>query len=300
MNIPFLKITKFYYIFSALLLAAALFCIFYFGLNLGIDFSGGSVLEVEFENRPQNSAIQEKLSSLGLGDYAVQPVGEKGITLKIKEVSDEIRQNIISKLNEISPAKELGLESIGPVISRELREKTIILVLVSLISLLTYIAISFRRVSRPVSGFTYGVVSIITLGFDVLITVGFFAILGKFYGAQFSIPIITALLTIIGYTINDKVIVFDRVRENVIKHTVDDFEELVNKSLNETLVRSLSTGFCTLLVLVSLALFGGETLKYFSLTLIIGIVAGTYSSLLIASPLLVSWYKFRLKRSPKR
>mgnify|MGYP001575066368 FL=1 len=180
MNIPFLKITKFYYIFSALLLAAALFCIFYFGLNLGIDFSGGSVLEVEFENRPQNSAIQEKLSSLGLGDYAVQPVGEKGITLKIKEVSDEIRQNIISKLNEISPAKELGLESIGPVISRELREKTIILVLVSLISLLTYIAISFRRVSRPVSGFTYGVVSIITLGFDVLITVGFFAILGKF------------------------------------------------------------------------------------------------------------------------
>lgn len=296
MNIPFLKFTKQYYIFSFLLLSAALFFIFYFGLNFGIDFMGGSVLEVEFEARPVSSAVQEKLSSLNLGDYTIQPVGERGIVLKMKEISDETRQNIISKLNEISAAKETGFESIGPVISSELREKTIVLVAVSLVSLLIYIAISFRRVSRPVSGFVYGIVSVATLAFDVLITIGFFAVLGKFYNAQFNIPIVTALLTIIGYTINDKVVVFDRVRENIIRRTADDFKELVNKSLNETLVRSLSTGFCTLLVLVSLTVFGGETLKYFSLTLITGIVVGTYSSLFLASPLLVSWHKRRLKK----
>jgi len=296
MNIPFLKFTKIYYIFSSILLAIALFSIFYFGLNLGVDFLGGSVLEIEFENRPENSVLQEKISSFDLGEYTIQPVGEKGVVLKMKEINLEVHQNIISKLNEVSPVKELGFEDVGPVISRELKGKTIVLVAVSLIGLLLYIMISFRKVSRPVSGFVLGVVSIITLTFDVLITIGFFAIIGKFYNAQFGIPIVTALLTIIGYTINDKVIIFDRLRENIIRRSSDDFKELVNRSINETLLRSLSTGFCTLLVLISLVIFGGETLKYFSLALIVGIVAGTYSSLFIASPLLVSWQKLRLKK----
>lgn len=296
MNIPFLKFTKIYYIFSSLLLVIALFSIFYFGLNLGIDFLGGSILEIEFENRPESSVLQEKLSSFDLGEYTIQPVGGKGIILKMKEISYDVHQGVVSKLSEISPAKELGFEDVGPVISRELRGKTVILVAVSLLGLLLYIMISFRKVSRPVSGFVLGIVSIITLGFDVLITVGFFAIMGKFYNVQFNIPIITALLTIIGYTINDKVIIFDRVRENIIRRSSDDFKELVNKSINETLFRSLSTGFCTLLVLASLVIFGGETLKYFSLALIVGIIAGTYSSLFIASPLLVSWYKWSAGR----
>jgi len=296
MNIPFLKFTKIYYIFSSLLLVIALFSIFYFGLNLGIDFLGGSILEIEFENRPESSVLQEKLSSFDLGEYTIQPVGGKGIILKMKEISYDVHQGVVSKLSEISPAKELGFEDVGPVISRELRGKTVILVAVSLLGLLLYIMISFRKVSRPVSGFILGIVSIITLGFDVLITVGFFAIMGKFYNVQFNIPIITALLTIIGYTINDKVIIFDRVRENIIRRSSDDFKELVNKSINETLFRSLSTGFCTLLVLASLVIFGGETLKYFSLALIVGIIAGTYSSLFIASPLLVSWYKWSAGR----
>jgi preprotein translocase subunit SecF len=296
MNIPFLKFTKVYYIFSGLLLASALFFIFYFGLNLGIDFLGGSILRIEFDARPQNTVIQEKLSSLNLSDYTIQPIGEKDIALKMKEINDQTHKDIISKLNEISSAKELSFENIGPVISRELREKTIVLVFVSLVSLLIYIMISFRKVSRPVSGFIYGIVSIITLSFDVLITVGFFALMGKFNNAQFNIPIITALLTIIGYTINDKVIIFDRVRENIIRRSSEDFKELVNRSLNETLVRSLSTGFCTLLVLISLVVLGGETLKDFSLALIVGIITGTYSSLFIASSLLVSWYNKNLKK----
>jgi len=296
MNIPFLKFIKVYYILSALLLVAAMFFIFYYNLNLGIDFVGGSILEVQFENRPQNSFIKEKLASLDLGDYSIQPTGEKEVILKMREVNNELHQNIISKLNEISPVKESGFEAVGPVISTELREKTIILVIVALIAMLVYIAISFRKVSRPVSGFTLGVVSIITLAFDVIITIGFLAVMGKFYNVQFSIPIVTALLTIIGYTINDKVIVFDRIRENIMRHKHDDFKELANNSLNETLIRSLSTGLCTLIVLFSLVFWGGETLKYFSLTLVTGIIVGTYSSLFIAPSLLLFWQERSFKK----
>jgi len=278
-----------------------------FGLKFGIDFLGGSILEIEFssqggsatggENRPANQQIQEKLNSFNLGDIIIQPRGEKEVVIKTKEINSETHQSIILSLQELSNLEEKGFENIGPTIGRELREKTIILVAVSLIVLLLYISIAFKNVSWPLSSWQYGVISIIALGFDVLITMGFFAVLGKYYNAQFNIPVITALLTILGYTINDKVIIFDRVRENLLRKREDDFKELVNKSLNETIFRSLSTGTCTLLVLLAIFLFGGETLRYFSLTLIVGIIVGTYSSLFLASPLLVSWLGIKQKKS---
>ena len=296
MNVPFLKYSKIYYIFSILLVLAAISCLIFFGLKFGIDFLGGSILEVDFEQRPENPVIQEKLKDLNLGEITIQPSGEKGIILRMKEINEETHQKIISKLNEISKIEEKRFESIGPVIGKELRQKTIILIIVSLIALLFYIAIAFKKVSRPLSSWQYGIISIVALTFDVLIPIGIFALLGKFYNAQFNIPIVTALLTILGYTINDKVIVFDRVRENLLKQRGLSFDFLVNLSLNQTLIRSLSTGSCSLLVLFSLFFFGGETLKYFSLTLIIGIIIGTYSSLFLASPLLVSWLKWREKR----
>lgn len=297
MNIPFLKITKIYYLLSLLLLTAAIFSLLSFGLKFGIDFTGGSILEIEFENRPSNQVIREKLNNLELGEIIIQPRGEREVVIKTKEINSEIHQSIVLQLQELSNLEEKGFENIGPTIGRELREKTIILVVVSLIVLLVYISIAFKNVSRPLSSWQYGVISIITLGFDVLLTIGFFSLLGKYYNAQFNIPIITALLTILGYTINDKVIIFDRVRESLLRKREDDFKELVNKSLNDTIFRSLSTGTCTLLVLFAIFLFGGETLKYFSLTLIVGIVAGTYSSLFLAAPLLVTWMKWKGRRS---
>lgn len=289
MNIPFIKYSKLYYLLSIILAVGAVALIIVFGLRFGIDFLGGSILEVEFESRPDNPAIQEKLKDLELGEIVIQPAGEKGVILRMKEINETSHQNILQKLGEISNIQERRFESIGPVVGRELRQKTVILIIVSLVALLLYIAISFRKVSKPLSSWQYGIISIVSLIFDVLIPIGVFALLGKFYDTQFNIPIITALLTILGYTINDKVVVFDRVRENLLKSRGLEFGDLVNKSLNETLWRSLSTGSCTLLVLVFIFLFGGETLKYFSLTLIIGIAAGTYSSLFLASPLLVSW-----------
>ena len=289
MNIPFLKYSKIYYILSGLLALSAISCLSIFGLRFGIDFTGGSILEANFEPRPENSVIQEKLKDLNLGDLTIQPTGENGVILRLKEVDEATHQQILSKLNQISKVEEKRFESIGPVIGKELRQKTIILVIISLIALLIYIAISFRKVAFPFSSWQFGIISIIALFFDVLIPIGVFALLGKFYNTQFNIPIITALLTILGYTINDKVIVFDRVRENILRIRGIDFNALVNRSLNEILFRSLSTGTCTLLVLFFIFFLGGETLRYFALTLIIGIIIGTYSSLFLASPLLVSW-----------
>lgn len=295
MHINFLRYRKIYFIFSGILVIGSLACLLLFGLKFGIDFLGGSILEIDFENRPENSVIQEKLEGLNLGEIIIQPIGEQGVILRLKNIDEVSHQAILKNLEDISKLKELRFENIGPTIGKELRQKTIMLVIVSLVALLIYIAISFRKVSWPVSNWMYGVVSIVTLTFDVLIPIAVFALLGKFYNIQFSISIVTALLTILGYTINDKVIIFDRIRENLLRSRESNFEGLVNKSLNETLWRSLSTGICTLLVLFFIFFFGGETLKYFALTLIVGIVIGTASSIFLASPILVSWLKWRKK-----
>ena len=296
MAINFLKYKKIYYLFSTALIVSSLAFLFIFGLRFGIDFLGGSILEVNFEKRPENQIIEAKLKDLNLGEVVLQSTGENGIILRLKDINEETHQQIISRLGEISKIEEKRFESIGPTIGKELRQKTLMLVIASLLSLLIYIAVSFRKVNFPVSSWQYGIISILTLSFDVLITIGSLALLGRFYNVQFSIPIVTALLTILGYTINDKVIVFDRVRENLLRDRRDNFEDLVNRSLNETLGRSLSTGTCALLVLFFIFLFGGETLKYFALTLIIGILAGTYSSLFLATPLLVSWLKWKERK----
>lgn len=299
MNISFLKYKKIYYIFSATIIIVGLAMLSLFGLRFGLDFLGGSILEVYFETRPENSVIQEKLKDLNLGEVIVQPTGEKGIILRFKDVDEETHQQALFLLNEISIVKELRFESVGPLIGKELRQKTITLIIASLVALLVYIAIAFRKVSFPISSWHYGIISILTLAFDVLLTVSIFALLGKLYNVQFNIPIVTALLAIMGYTINDKVIVFDRIRENILKSPRDDFEMLVNRSLNQVLFRSISTGACSLLVLFAIFFWGGETLKYFALTLILGISIGTYSSLFLASSILVSWLKWR-ERSRRR
>jgi len=289
----FTKYFKFYNIFSCLLLFSAIFLLFAIGLNFSIDFTGGSILEIEFEKRPENPVIQEKLRDLNLGEITIQPTGDRGVILRIKEINEASHEDLLSKLGEISNVREQRFENIGPVVGKELRQKTITLIIVSLLSLLIYITIAFSKVSRPISSWQYGVISILTLSFDVLVAIGIFTLLEKFYQVQLSVPIVTALLTILGYTINDKVIVFDRIRENILKGQKKTFEETVNFSLNQTLTRSLSTGTCTLLVLLFIFLFGGETLKYFSLILIVGIIVGTYSSLFLATPILVGWLKWQ-------
>ena len=192
--------------------------------------------------------------------------------------------------------EEKRFNSIGPVIGNELKEKAVLAIIIALIAIVLYIGFAFRKVSFPVSSFKYGIIATIALFHDVIITLGVFSVLGHFYGVEIGIPFVAAILAILGYSVNDTIVVFDRTRENLLKSGIDDFEKIVNKSVNETLIRSINTSFTTLIVLITLYLFGGDTIKYFVVALIVGISAGTYSSIFIASPLLVTWQKWDLKR----
>ena len=193
--------------------------------------------------------------------------------------------------------EEKRFESIGPVIGQELKEKAKLLIVISLLSIVFYIAIAFRRVQKPLSSWQYGIASLFILSHDILIPLGVFALLGKFYQVQLTIPIICAFLTIVGYAINNVVVVYDRLRENLLRGVFRDFvlgfEEATNKAINQTLTRQLNTSLTTLFPLIAIFFLGGETLKYFALTLILGITAGTYSSIFLAIPILVSWLKWR-------
>lgn len=289
----FIKYSKLYFLFSGILITACLAALAVFGLKLGIDLSGGSILEIEYqENRPSNDEIREKISEFDLGETVIQPTEEKGVIIRMKDISEETHQQILTKLKEDQELEEKRFEGIGPTIGQELRDKTKIIIVVSLLAIVLYVAFAFRKVRGPIKNWQYGLASLIALSHDILIPLGVLAILGHFYGGiEISIPIIVALLTILGYSVNNTVVVFDRTRENLAVSRAENFDQIVNDSLHQTLTRCLNTSLTTLFPLSAIFFFGGETLKYFSLTLIIGIIAGTYSSLFLASPILVWWLK---------
>lgn len=300
MNFNFTKYSIFYYTVSAILIIASIASLFMFGLKFGIEFVGGSNMEIEFQSqRPNNDAITTALSSFNLGEIIVQPRGTNGAVLQFKGVDEATHQQILSKINELSAVKEKGFQYIGPSIGQELRNKTEVAIALALLAITIYIAFAFRKVTKPVSSWKYGVASLIALFHDILIPLGVFSILGRLYNVEITIPIVAAILTILGFSVHDTIVIFDRIRENILRKGMGQFEETVNGSLNQTVGRSISTVLTVLFVMISLFFFGGETLKYFALSLIIGITAGAYSSIFIASPVLVSWYKHDQKRLAK-
>ncbi|MDO8529918.1 MAG: protein translocase subunit SecF [bacterium] len=301
MTFPFTKYSKIYYLFSGILIAASIASLVMFGLKFGIEFTGGSNMEVEFvSQRPGNEEISQKLAEFNLGEITIQPTGEKGAILRFKGVDEETHQKILSKLNELSEVAEKNFQYIGPSIGDELKNKTMLSIALALLAITLYIAFAFRKVSKPISSWKYGITSLIALFHDIIIPVGLFSLLGHFYNVEITIPIIAALLTVLGFSVHDTIVIFDRVRENILRGGTPSFKETVDLSLNQTVGRSVSTVFTTLLVLFAIFFFGGETLRYFSLALIVGIAAGVYSSIFIASSLLVSWLTFDEKRLAKK
>ncbi len=257
-------------------------------------------MQVDFQKRPSNEVIQTALKSFNLGDITVQPTGANGAILQFKGVDEATHQKVLAELTKVSPTAEKSFHYIGPSIGQELRNKTELAIILALLGITLYIAFAFRKVSRPVSSWKYGVTSLIALFHDVLIPIGIFSILGRFYNVEITVPIVAALLTILGFSVHDTIVIFDRIRENILRRGMGQFEDTVNWSLTQTLGRSISTVLTVEFVLVSLYFLGGETLKYFALTLIIGITSGAYSSIFIASPLLVSWYKWSAEREFKK
>ena len=300
MNISFLKYRKIYFIFSGILVLASLACLAVFGLRFGIEFEGGSLVEVKFvEERPTTEEIRTKLKGLYLGEIIVQPTEEKGVIIRMKPTDIETRELAVQQLKEKGELVVMRNDLIGPVIGQELRDSAKIMAVLAILAIVLYIAIAFRRVSRPVSSWQYGIASLIALFHDILIVIGLFSFLGFFYYIELTIPIVTALLVVLGYSINDSVVILDRIRENLIKKIGITYEETVNISLNQTLGRSIATSLTTLFVLLAIFFFGGITLKYFALALIVGIILGTYSSIFLVGPLLVSWEKHNLLKLKK-
>ncbi|MCK4919160.1 MAG: protein translocase subunit SecF [Candidatus Pacebacteria bacterium] len=358
---------KIWFGFSLIMIFASVFALMKWDLKYGVDFTGGTLMELSFKNETLSSQeIKDSLEELELGDINIQFSGDNDVILRLKDVDEDTHQKIIESLesavaeknseeinneeikddseesasevvatseNEINDDAVASVENtegdvqieaiegegienieinqedsneknieekradiIGPVIGNELKSTAKLAIVIALIAIVLYIGWAFRKVSKPVSSFKYGIIATIALFHDVIITLGVFSVLGYLYNVEVGISFVAALLAILGYSVNDTIVVFDRTRENLLKARDDDFEITVNKSINETLVRSINTSFTTLLVLFTLFLFGGETIKYFIVALMVGIASGTYSSIFIASPLLVTWQKWSARK----
>ena len=283
------KIYKFMFWFSLALVAASIVLLAFYGLNFGVDFRGGSVIEFSFNgDKPALEEIRNKFAGLSLPELTVNYFGDDGVMLRAKELSEKEHQDIALALkNNFPRIEEKKFESVGPVIGKELKNKSIVAISLVLFAVIVYIAIVFRKLSKTLAPWSMGLAAIVALLHDVIIPLGVFAVLGKFYGVEISAVFVAAVLTILGYSIADTVVVFDRVRENVIRGSEGLFSAIVHKSILQTLTRSLNTTFTTLLSLFAIYFFGGESIRYFALALIIGIFLGAYSSIFVASPLLV-------------
>jgi preprotein translocase subunit SecF len=279
---------------SITLMLSALFATVFYGLNFGVDFRGGSVLELSSKSRPVAQDIIKSLSGTQFADkFTVNYAGDNGLIFRGVELSEEQHQELLQKLQISFPASELTeqrFDSVGPIIGQELKSRSIIAIILVLVSITIYIAIVFRKLSRVLSPWVMGVAAIGALLHDIIIPMGAFSLLGHYMNVEISAVFVAAVLTVSGYSVSDTVVIFDRVRENVIRGTKNEqFGAVVHKSIMQTLTRSLNTTMTTLLSLIAIYLFGGESIKYFALALIMGIFLGAYSSIFVASPLLVWW-----------
>lgn len=306
----------FFWISGVLMLLSVVF-LGMWGLRLGIDFTGGTIWEIRISSTITPPELRHALEQDGFAVSSLQRTGEGNMLLRMNPMNELEHQRAMDLVRAFEDSRvaadesaagqgdtggslfqELRFESIGPSIGTELKRKALMALAVALVAMIVYIAWAFRKVSRPVASWKYGVGATIALFHDVLITIGVFAVLGHFFNIEIDALFVSAILTVLGFSVHDTIVVYDRTRENLLRSTgAENFEDTVNRSVNETLVRSINTSLTTLLVLVTLYFFGGSTIKNFALALVIGIFIGTYSSIFVASPLLLVWLRFQNKKS---
>jgi preprotein translocase subunit SecF len=260
--------------------------IIFSGLKLGIDFRGGSLTEVEYKtSRPEQKLVEEEIKPLALGEMLIQPMGTMGYSIKTKQITEPERASLISALG--SDVTEKSFTSVGPSVGAELIRKSMISFILVSLGIIFWIAFSFRKVSKPVSSWKYGFIAIITLVHDIMIPIGAFALLSRAYGTEIDTLFVVAILTVLGLSVSDTIVVFDRIRENIRVGHFKTFEETVGRSLEQVYTRSIATSSTVIIALLALVFFGPRSTKVFAMMLTAGMFFGTYSSIFLASPLLV-------------
>lgn len=291
-----LKYYKFFFAVSAIILLFGIFSLSIFHLKLGIDFKGGTQIQIQFKNTYDLAKVQNAIKSQNLGNFQTQTASGNSLIIETETLTTDQHAKLLSAITQqAGDMTETQYNSIGPVIGKELETAAFWQLLCVSLGIVCYIGYAFRKVAKPVTSWRFGWAAIIALLHDLLFVLGFFSILGHFWGVEVDSLFVTAMLTVLGFSVHDTIVVFDRIRENLRLHPGQSIDFVVNHSISQTLVRSLNTSLTVLFVLLSLLLFGGDTIRYFVLALFVGIIVGTYSSIFIASPVLVIWQKWKTK-----
>lgn len=295
MKFSFVGLRKWWFGLSAVMIAASIVALAVFGLRFSIDFTGGSLMELSFTaGAPATADLTAALTEAGYQSVTVQSSTDNRAIIRLESLTEERHQEALSTIRgRFGEAVEQRFDSVGPVIGKELRKSAVIGVALTLLLIGLYISWAFRKVSEPIASWKYGLLTVICAAHDVIVPLGVFAVLGHYMHLEVGAAFIAAILTILGYSISDTVVVFDRTRENLSHHTGEPFEQIVEKSIQQTYVRSINTSVTVVLALASILIFGGESTKAFALALLIGVLVGTYSSIFFASPALVEWEEMR-------
>lgn len=281
-----IKYKKIFLAISIILVTLSIAAISIFGLNLGIDFKGGAQLEVYYNTTtPTQSDVEKALEPLALGQSLIQPTGVNGYLIKTRDLTEPEHMSVVKALG--TDATEKSFTSIGPSVGKELARKAIILFVLVSLGIIFFIAFSFRKISKPISSWKYGLIAIVSLIHDVIIPVGVFAVISHFIGTEVDTLFVVAVLTILGLSVSDTIVVFDRIRENLRAHHTQSFDVTVGHSLDQVYTRSIMTSLTVIFVLLALVFFGPHSTRVFAIMLTAGMFFGTYSSIFLASPMLV-------------
>lgn len=293
---------RWYYIFSLLVIIPGLVYFSLYGLKLSIDFTGGTRMTFVGKKTIDNKTV-EKVKEIITAEKAVVSTvqrSDKSFIVRTTSIDEKQNTKILQQIKKDRiPLTEESFETVGPVIGEETTLNALKSTALAAFLIVLYIAFSFRKVPKPASSWRFGVCTIIALLHDVIVVIGIFSLLGHFFGVEIDSLFVTAVLTVIGFSVHDTIVVFDRIRENLLRVSGAPFEKIVNDSILQTLTRSLNTSLTALLVLFTLLLFGGGTVHWFIFALLVGIASGTYSSIFNAAPLLVSWNEFDKRRNRK-
>lgn len=285
---------RFFLLLTGLLLVASVLAVIILPPKLSIEFTGGSLMEVSYtDGRPSLDTVRAQIEGLNLGEPSVRESGETGVTLRTRTLVPEERTALLSALSEggTRALSELRFNSIGPSLGNELAIKALYAIAAVTLAIVFYIAWAFRGVSRPVPSWGYGLIAVLMLAIDIIVPTGFYAVYAFFTGAQIDSLFVIALLALLGYCVNDVIVIFDRVREHLANNQRDEIEETfdvtVGKSIDETMGRSINTGMTVVLALLALVLIGSEATRNFALVMMVGVAAGTFSSITRSAPLLI-------------